>query len=80
MTAPDISNAKDPDLHASPMACSLTLIQRASFDYNLWRRNLDADESIEAISRNAMAFRKTEFEQQPNAQHGNRVDTQKGIK
>lgn len=80
MTASDIFSAKNPDLHASPMERSLTPIQRASFDYNLWRRNLDTNESLEAISRKAMAFRKTEFDQRSNAQYGNRVDAQKGIK
>ena len=38
-------------------------IQRKPFDYTKWQRKLWKDESIEAISRNAMHHRKVKAEQ-----------------
>lgn len=38
----------------------LALMQREPFDYTRWRQDLDADESLEAISRKAMALRKAQ--------------------
>jgi len=35
----------------------IALIQREPFDYTQWRQAIDADESIEDISRKAMALR-----------------------
>jgi hypothetical protein len=35
----------------------IALIQREPFDYTQWRQDIDTDESIEDISRKAMALR-----------------------
>ncbi len=35
----------------------IALIQREPFDYTEWRQNIDEDDSIEEISRKAMALR-----------------------
>ena len=35
----------------------IVLIQREPFDYTQWRQNLEADDSIEDISRKAMQLR-----------------------
>ena len=35
----------------------IALIQREPFDYTQWRQNIDADDSIEDISKQAMALR-----------------------
>ncbi|MFI3138241.1 MAG: hypothetical protein QX197_15810 [Methylococcaceae bacterium] len=35
----------------------IALIQREPFDYTQWRQGIDADDSIEAISRKAMELR-----------------------
>jgi hypothetical protein len=35
----------------------IALIQREPFDYTQWRQNLNTDETIEEISRKAMALR-----------------------
>ncbi|MEO5377916.1 MAG: hypothetical protein H7832_09080 [Magnetococcus sp. DMHC-6] len=43
----------------------IALIQREPFDYTQWRQNIDADESLEEISRNATALRKSILDQ-PN--------------
>ncbi|MEO5368975.1 MAG: hypothetical protein H7833_02760 [Magnetococcus sp. DMHC-1] len=37
----------------------IALIQREPFDYTKWRQNIDADESLEDISRKAMDLRKS---------------------
>jgi len=37
----------------------IALIQREPFDYTIWKQNLDEDDSIEEISRKAMAWRKS---------------------
>lgn len=35
----------------------IALIQREPFDYTQWQKDIDADDSIEEISRKAMALR-----------------------
>jgi hypothetical protein len=35
----------------------VALIQREHFDYTQWRHDIDTDESVEEISRKAMASR-----------------------
>lgn len=45
----------------------IALIQREPFDYTKWQRNLWDDESVEAISRNAMRHRKIKAEQKKAA-------------
>lgn len=35
----------------------IALIQREPFDYTQWRQTIDGDDSIEEISRKAMALR-----------------------
>lgn len=36
----------------------IALIQREAFDYTQWRQDIDADESLEDISRKAMDLRR----------------------
>lgn len=36
----------------------IALVQREAFDYTQWRQDIDADESLEDISRKAMDLRR----------------------
>lgn len=38
----------------------IALIQREPFDYTQWRQTIDGDDSIEEISRKAMALRRNQ--------------------
>lgn len=39
----------------------IALIQREPFDYTQWRQNLDTIETIEEISKKAMALRRDKY-------------------